>query len=936
MPPKKVTAKPKAKAKGKTSKKTAQSYVTKPNTYFQNGNEGTGGRLIIVESPGKIAKIQSFLPKSDLVVASVGHIRDIHSTKEHKYGVDLEHDFAPIYQVSSERDAVIKKMRSLMKGRTVVLAADQDREGEAIAESCRDVLNLQGGQYFRITFNQITKTAILNAMAQPGDVNYDLVDAQLCRRTLDRLVGFSLSPLLTKLEGLPVVDFNLGTGRVQSVIVRLAVDREEIIAKQLENLGKLDSATNPFSCNGLHLVPLEGADGAEGLVEFEMDSSLERPTITPTSTLEGGGGVSTTAAKPEKVTVDTRGQAETLAREIISCQWSLTTHKITRSFSKPSAPFTTSSLGSEAHNKFGFTMKQTMAIAQKLYERGLITYMRTDSPTLSDVVLEGCKQFIEARFGEEIHQQNQYTAKTANAQEAHEAVRPTNIETEPDTIEGTSEEKRLYGLIWRQTVASQMSKAQFLVLNLSFNPIIESYVANEGASEIPTPTILKADWILTGELRFLVKQGYLVVANPNSDEPVYDENQVKVAISKLLAQANSGNARADGLSADAPSLVSCELKQSVPSIKNRFNESSMIKELERLEIGRPSTYASLLNRVKEHKYLEVNDVQGVEVPVVLVKADVETMSVSCEETTKKVGNQKGRLVPTELGAVVTSFLVENFPQILSYQFTKEIEADLDKIARGEIDRISVLKTFWGPFHQTVNEYIKVKGITMTPSGATKDEHGMDSRFWTRLYALTNAGTTYTAYQGKTKIGRCLRLEGGEKSVFLDWKSAAVPEKSETEELLAKKLLGSTKHMVGDYQVCSGRYGLYVETKDGRKVNLPDESKIEELDAQSISTMIEEKDKKLLRTVGPYQIRDGPYGPYILVPPKEGTTSKVSSKTKRSSPKPTFVSVSKEYIERVPELTVELIQDMIKSKNEYLANNKGVNKAKPKSKSKRTN
>ena len=579
------------------------------------------GNLIIVESPEKAKTIGNFLDKKQYTVkASIGHIRDL---QENNLSVDLAHDFSPEYVVPSNKKKVVAELKKLSEGaETVWLASDEDREGEAISWHLAETLKLDPAKTRRIAFHEITKTAVLDAIEHPRQIDMNLVNAQQARRVLDRLVGFELSPVLWR-----KIRPQLSAGRVQSVALRLIVDREKEI---------MDFKSKPF---------------------YRVEA-LFHPQGTPAT-------VKVKAILDSRF--DTLEEAEKFLRDSIGAVYSIANIEAKDNARHPGAPFTTSTLQQEAARVLHFPVSTTMRVAQALYERGLITYMRTDSVTLSSLALNTAQKFITEIFGAEYSQRRQYKTRTRGAQEAHEAIRPTFIEN--TVVNGTAQEQKLYNLIWKRTVASQMADAKTLSTSIK--------VRSDRRSELYG--------ILATQILF---DGFLKVYMDHDE----DENGEGV----ILPEMKVGDIlEAKGVTAE------CKFT-SAPA---RYSEGTLIKKLEELEIGRPSTYnPTIATLTSSRGYVVKGDKEGVKYPVtnLILKGDVITR----ESRTETVGAEKNKLLPQEIGMIVSDYLVKNFPSIMSYDFTAGVEEEFDRIAGGELQWNQVIRDFYKPFHQTVEEALK--------------------------------------------------------------------------------------------------------------------------------------------------------------------------------------------------------------------------------------
>ncbi len=583
--------------------------------------------LVIVESPAKAKTIEKFLGKDYLVKSSFGHIRDL---EKKNLGIDVAHDYQPQYIVSDDKKPVVAELKKLAKqAKTVWLASDEDREGEAIAWHLAEVLDLKKNNTKRIVFNEITKDAILKAVDNPRDIDKNLVDAQQARRVLDRLVGFELSPILWK-----KVKPALSAGRVQSVAVRLLVERE----REIRDFKSQSS----FKVVGKFLL---SEKEKKAFLNAELNERFDTAKET-IAFLE--------RCKPASYQVA-----------------DVTTKPAKKS---PAPPFTTSTLQQEASRKLGFSVAQTMSIAQKLYEAGKITYMRTDSVNLSDVAIGMAKKVITKEFGAQYSQSRQYKTKTKGAQEAHEAIRPTYMDKEDVT--GSAQEKRLYELIWKRTVASQMSDAQLekttVTIDISTTP--EKFVA--------TGEVIKFD-------------GFLKLYIESFD----DENEEEKGT--LLPPINKGQ-----------NLVSDEIiaTQRFTHHPPRYTEASLVKKLEELGIGRPSTYAPTISTIQQRGYVVKEDKTGVEREYAVYTLNNKTLKE--EIKTEITGAEKSKLFPSDIGMIVNDFLIGHFDDILDYNFTASVEKEFDEIAEGKLNWTKMIDKFYRPFHSKVDLTTKTSERTV--------------------------------------------------------------------------------------------------------------------------------------------------------------------------------------------------------------------------------
>jgi len=573
--------------------------------------------LVIVESPAKAKTIEKFLGKDFKVQSSFGHIADLPSKE---LGVDVDGDFTPKYMVSTDKKKLVADLKKeAKKAEMVWLASDEDREGEAIAWHLAEELDLKKENTKRIVFHEITKTAILKAIENPRQIDYNLVNAQQARRILDRLVGYELSPVLwRKVKG------GLSAGRVQSVAVRLIVEREREI-----------EAFNPVA-------------------SYRIDAEF----VT-------AQGNSFKAKLPKNF--QTQAAARAFLEKNIDASYSVADLIKKPAKKSPAAPFTTSTLQQEAARKLYFSVGKTMTIAQRLYEAGLITYMRTDSVNLSNDAQQDAAKEITKSFGEAYSHPRKYKGKSKGAQEAHEAIRPTQMSRH--SIEGDYDQTRLYDLIWKRTLASQMSDAQLERTNVKI--------------AVTSSQAVKEQFTANGEM--IKFDGFLKVYLEGIDN---DEQEQEGMLPKLV--------KADVLSANH--ITATERFTRPPY---RFTEASLVKQLEELGIGRPSTYAPTISTIISRKYVEKGTVEGVERKY--LQLTLENQILKDNTLLETIGSDKGKLVPTDIGMIVNDFLVEHFSSVLDFNFTAKVEQDFDDIADGKEDWKHMLKEFYGKFHPTVED-----------------------------------------------------------------------------------------------------------------------------------------------------------------------------------------------------------------------------------------
>lgn len=726
--------------------------------------------LVIVESPAKAKTIEKFLGSDYKVLSSYGHIRDL---KQKSFSIDVKNDFKPLYEVPEDKEKIVRELKAAAKKADMVwLASDEDREGEAISWHLFEVLQLDPQKTKRIVFHEITKNAILKAIENPRDINIDLVNAQQARRILDRIVGFELSPILWK-----KIKPALSAGRVQSVAVRLIVERErEVQAFVSEASYRVTAVFN-------------NADGAE--IRADLGQRFK--------------------TKEESNAFLEKCKKSTFTIEDI------TTRPVKKS---PAAPFTTSTLQQEAARKLGYTVAQTMMLAQRLYESGLITYMRTDSVNLSDLALNTSREAITSLMGERYVQTRHFTTKTKGAQEAHEAIRPTYMST--DKIEGTSQEQRLYELIWKRTLASQMADAE-----------LEKTTATIGISGQTDK------FIAVGEV--VMFDGFLRVYKESYDEEVEQEDE-----SRLLPTMKVGQ------TLECKTITATERFSQCPP---RYTEASLVRKLEELGIGRPSTYAPTISTVQQRGYVEKGNREGVKRDYTILKLEEGVISESTR--TELTGSEKSKLLPTDVGIVVNDFLIEYFPQIMDYNFTASVEKEFDEIADGEKEWTGVMEHFYEGFHPLVEQ-------TLT----SKSEHRVGERI---------LGTDpKTGKQVSVKIGRfgpvvqIGTVDDEEKPKFAQLKKEYSLETITLEEALDLfKLPRNLGEVEGKTVIIGeGRFGPYVHYGD-MFVSIPKTTNPLEITLDEALTLIRNKQQadaqKVIKTFAEepdLQILNGRYGPYI--------------------------------------------------------------------------
>lgn len=679
--------------------------------------------LVIVESPAKAKTIEGYLGKDFKVSSSMGHVRDL---PKGGGAIDVENNYEPTYEVSPDKKEIIAKLKKMAEDADMVyLASDEDREGEAISWHLKEVLDLNDKKTRRIVFTEITKKAILNALESPRGIDIDLVNAQQARRVLDRLVGYELSPILWK-----KIKTGLSAGRVQSVAVRLIVERERSINEF--------QSKSAFKVKALFIL-----DGKKNLIaELPKKFESEEEAL---KFLEACKGAVYTVLDLEKKP----------------------------SKRSPSAPFTTSTLQQEASTKLGYSVIRTMMIAQKLYEGGKISYMRTDSVNLSEDAIKAATSEIAKNYGQQYVQERRYQTKSSGAQEAHEAIRPTDFSvTQAGADEG---QQRLYDLIWKRAIASQMANAE-----------IEKTVATIGISTVPE-TLTAAGEVITFD-------GFLKVYMESSDDE--DDEDAKNMLPPIAVgqKLNLGDMKA---------------RQEFSRPPARYTEASLVKKLEELGIGRPSTYAPTITTIQKREYVvkEIREGRERNYKVLTLKDD----NVSQELLTEITGAEKNKLFPTNTAMVVNDFLVEHFSDITDYSFTSEIEQEFDEIATGKLEWRKMIDTFYRPFHKKVQS---TEQIERSAAGKNR-EIGVDPKTGKNVYVKLGKFGAYV------QLGENPDDNGGEKPKFASLRPGQFIENITLEDAI--ELMKMPRQM-GDFEekpvvVAIGRFGPYV-SHDKKFVSIP--------------------------------------------------------------------------------------------------------------------
>ena len=727
--------------------------------------------LVIVESPAKAKTIEKFLGKEYKVMSSYGHICDL---KEKEFSINTD-TFEPEYEIPEKKIKVVNDLKAEAKKAEIVwLASDEDREGEAISWHLYTVLGLKPENTKRIVFHEITKDAILRAIATPRDIDTSLVFAQQARRVLDRIVGFKLSPVLWR-----KVKPALSAGRVQSVTVRLIVERER-------EINKFTSESN-YRVTA-QFLPANPEDG-DSVISSELTTRFK-----------------------------TADEAQEFLKSCVCSSFTIDDVSTKPLKKSPAPPFTTSTLQQEASRKLGLSVMQTMRIAQSLYEAGYITYMRTDSVNLSSLCLNSCKKVITEKIGEKYLKTRQYATNSKGAQEAHEAIRPTYMEN--SSIDGTQTEKRLYELIWKRTIASQMADAQ-----------IEKTVANIAISDH------KESFVATGEVTIF--DGFLHVYRESTDDDAAAE-------AKILPMVHAGE------ELQAQQIVATERFTQHPP---RYTEASLVRKLEELGIGRPSTYAPTISTIQQRGYVERGDKPGTErtyCRMTLIDGNIKTVKEK-----EKVGAEKSKLLPTDIGLVVNDFLLANFPEIMDYNFTATVEKDFDAIAEGKKQWVEPISSFYKDFDPQISNILQAKS-----------ERKVGERI---LGTEPTSGKPVSVKIGR--FGPIVQIGTStdeEKPRFAQMKPGQTMETITLEEALE---LFSLPRMLGDFEgknitIGAGRFGPYIKHNDAY-VSIPKGTDPLTITLEEAVELILAKRKaeaeRIIKTFDSepeLQVLNGRFGPYI--------------------------------------------------------------------------
>ena len=813
--------------------------------------DNSGKILVIVESPGKISELKSILGDNYIVMASIGHIIDLPAKT---MSIDIENDFKPTYEYLTGKEKVINDLKKNAQNCSdILLATDKDREGEMIAWSLAYVLNIKNIK--RITFNSITHDEILHAVSNPHNIDINLVNAQKSRRILDRIVGYQISPLLWKSIGQ-----SLSAGRVQSVVVRILLDKEREIQNFLKNEIKSE-----FKFKGIFYknicAQLYYTKNIDNIRDNETDEENEDNDDNEKKNKDNK--ISGVLVKTYKTNITNQVNAKDIMSKIINSEFKISGKGDKLQIKNPLPPFTTSTLQQEAARKLGFTIKRTMMAAQNLYEAGHITYMRTDSTNLSNEALKNIGNYIRTSFGINYHNEKNYVGKKQNTQEAHEAVRPTHIEklglSESGKIGNT--ECKLYLLIWKRTIASQMAAAK---LNISTTQINISKLK---------------DYYFETEISSILFDGFLKVYNLKNLETTDNKENDDNIITKM---PNIG---------DNLKLIELNSTQDFQKPPHRYDEASLVNKLDpkNLNIGRPSTYDSIINKIQERGYVEKKDNEGVIKESLKLNWNCETKKIVEEKTNINIGKDNQKLTPTVIGTMVTDFLINNFPDIMDYKFTCNMEKKLDEIAEGKMDMLNLLNDFYKNDFNPIIEKLskeKIKYLDKDKRIIGKDENGYNVIATIKRYGPV---VLIEKEDGKAINIAPLKLPNTIENVKLD---------DALKILSYPKSLG--KYNNKEIKLYKGKYGFYAKYAD-TSINLSFFNDEEEITLEKIIELINEKKSKNLWEGKEgkiyYSILNGQYGKYI----------KIEDKSKKTS-KPINIKLSEEV--EIKDLTLEKLKIII--------------------------
>jgi DNA topoisomerase-1 len=830
--------------------------------------------LVICESPGKIKKINDYLGSDYIVKASFGHVQDLDKST---LSIDVENNFKPYYIVNPDKKKVVKELTDISKKcKDIILASDGDREGEAIAYSLASVLNIKDPK--RIIFHEITKKAITDAIQNPTVINLNMVYAQQARRLLDRLVGYKISPVLWKY--LKFDGTVKSAGRVQSVVVKIIIDKENEISKSLsESYYKITAEFNNLSAvleNGHKHITNE--DEAKSFIKLINDLTIFKV-----------------------ISVDNK-----------------------TSIRKPSPPFITSSLQQEASTKLHFSVSKTMQVAQKLYEAGLITYMRSDCPNISKDAITNAEKYIIKTYGKEYSDPKNYASKNANSQDAHECIRPTYLEK--SEIDGIDDQKKLYSLIWKRTIASQMSPAQVNVQTIVIDAI------NDKKSIL---IFNKKQLYFNSILENVEFPGYMIVYDNTLDDNDVVKGKLNVKVSDKLT------------------FNKLKITEEYTKLPLRYNEAGLVKYLEKNGIGRPSTYASIISKILDRKYVEIKNIDGIKKKSKCIELD-NTYKITEKTKDTIIGKEMKKMVPTTLGETVNTFMVQHFESIMEIEFTSKFETYLDKIAEGKANWITILQTFYDLFHPIVEKLmLDSKKMILSSDKLLGTHNDIDIFIGTGKFGLyikykdDSDKWKYTAIENENitldevkplleypkdlgKIGKALvTLNIGKFGLYIKYKNKNYPVKNTDDDKIidiqyAKEIIENNTDIYAikslsagssTYNIKNGEFGNYIQkiSTDQTKQNysIPQEYNIETITITDILNIISNsntnnKSFKIKDKI--INVNNGKFGPYI----------QIISGTKKQN-----ISISNKY--NIETMTEEDVLKIIADKNGTTTNKAGYSK-----------
>ena len=760
--------------------------------------------VVIIESPGKIKKISSILGDDYIIKASFGHIRDLDKMN---LSIDIGNNFQPFYVISPDKIKLVKELKALSKEHKIIIATDNDREGEGIGEGLIQVLKLQ--DYNRIVFTEITNKAITSALKKPSKININLAHAQEARRILDRLMGYLISPVMWKY----LEKDAKSAGRVQSVVNRIIIDKETEIKEAI---------STPF----IKVV------GTFNGLQSKLDETKQLDSMDKT-------------------------------KEFLSLISKKTEFKIAnienkKSIRKASAPFITSTLQQDASTKLRFNPKKTMEVAQKLYEAGLITYMRTDSPNISTEISEECKDHIIKEYGEEYSMSKNYSSSSKTSQEAHECIRPTHIDNDVSNL--SNDQMKLYTLIWKRTVASQMSNAKINCNTISIDAINKKSIL-----------IFDKQCYFRAVNETIEFKGFLILYNDKETDSATKDDKEETGDMKI---------------GDLLKMDKIKATEEYTCLPLHYNEAGLIKYLEKNGIGRPSTFASIITKVIERNYIEIKDIEG-------TAKDSKQLELSksfkLKEDTKQItiGSEKQKLVPTSIGYQINDFLMKHFDSIINIDFTAQMENQLDLIAEGKANYITVIRNFYDMFNPTIEKLVKEAKSIKSATGSSTD-------------ILLGSIDNKEYYKGSGKFGPYVKTLVGDK-----WKYASVKDIEGDITLdTAISLFEYPKYIgkIGNSIVTlnKGQYGLYIK-HDNKNIAIKNDVEEKDINLEFVKKLIDDNSNKSFTVKNKtINIRSGEYGPYLQI---------VSSNKKQN------ISIPKKY--NISTITIHDILQIIADKNSYV-------------------